>query len=151
MKVLFLKDVGGVGQRDEIKEVADGYAMNSLIPRGFAVQATPEKVAAHQKRTYEREQLSSEHRAQVRETLKKLNGKHITIQVKANEKGHLYKGISKEDVAANLMDAAFSISPDMIDGAFSVIREVGEHVIHLADGGAEAIVTLVVEAANALP
>lgn len=42
MKVILLKDVGGVGQHGEIKDVADGYAMNFLIGRGLAQQATPE-------------------------------------------------------------------------------------------------------------
>ena len=55
MKVIFLKDVGGVGQRGSIKEVSDGYAMNFLIAQGLAVQATPEKVAAHARQEAERE------------------------------------------------------------------------------------------------
>jgi hypothetical protein len=49
MKVLFKKDVGGVGQRGTIKDVSDGYALNFLIPQGLAEQATPEKIATHQK------------------------------------------------------------------------------------------------------
>ena len=41
MQVLLLKDVEGLGQIGEIKKVADGYARNYLIPRDFAVLATP--------------------------------------------------------------------------------------------------------------
>ena len=47
MKVIFLKDVAKVGQHGKMKDVADGYALNFLIPRGLAIQATPDKVAAH--------------------------------------------------------------------------------------------------------
>ena len=48
MKIIFLKDVKGVGQRDALKDVSDGYALNFLIPQGLAVQATPDKIAAHE-------------------------------------------------------------------------------------------------------
>ena len=40
MKVLFKKDVPDVARAGQIKEVADGYARNFLIPRGLAVAAT---------------------------------------------------------------------------------------------------------------
>ena len=53
MKVIFLKDVGGVGQKGSVKDVADGYAMNFLIAQGLAVQATNDMLAAHAKRQAE--------------------------------------------------------------------------------------------------
>ena len=40
MKVIFLKDVKGQGKKNEIKEVADGYAQNFLIKNKYAVAAT---------------------------------------------------------------------------------------------------------------
>ena len=40
MQVIFLKDLRGQGRKGEIKEVADGYAMNFLIKKGYAVKKT---------------------------------------------------------------------------------------------------------------
>ena len=41
MKVIFLMDVKGAGKKYEVKNVADGYALNLLIPKGVAEAATP--------------------------------------------------------------------------------------------------------------
>ena len=40
MKVLLLKDVFKLGRAGDLKKVADGYARNFLLPRGFASPAT---------------------------------------------------------------------------------------------------------------
>ncbi len=43
MKVILIKKVDKIGSPGEVKEVADGYARNFLMPHGLAVPAT-EKV-----------------------------------------------------------------------------------------------------------
>jgi len=44
MEVIFIKDLKGQGKKDDLKNVSDGYAMNYLIPNGYAVKATPGKI-----------------------------------------------------------------------------------------------------------
>lgn len=148
MKVIFIKDVGGVGRRDDVKEISSGYALNYLIPRGLAIQATPDKVSALEKRTKENVQSSAEHDAQLAAQIKSADGKKVVVKAKANEKGHLFKGIKKDDVASALAGAfgAF-ITPDNVAAFTDSIKETGEHVIHLVGAGAEATVNFVVEAA----
>ncbi|HDN80135.1 MAG TPA: 50S ribosomal protein L9, partial [Chloroflexi bacterium] len=55
MKILLLQNVKGLGKAGDVREVADGYARNYLIPRGMAVPATPSNLrkAEHQKRIEE--------------------------------------------------------------------------------------------------
>jgi len=45
MKIILLKDVKGVGKRFEEKNISDGYAMNFLIPKKFAVPLTGQSEA----------------------------------------------------------------------------------------------------------
>ncbi len=149
MKVLFLKDVGGVAQRNTIKEISDGYALNYLIPRGLAVQATPDKVAAHAKATAANEQVSKEQGAKKAAQIRAADGQKVVIKAKANDQGHLFKGIKKEDISTTIADAFGGlIDTQSIQGALDTIKEAGEYTIELAGAGAEATVSLVVEAAN---
>jgi len=82
MKVLFLKDVGGVGQRGTIKDVSDGYALNALIPKGLAVQATPDKIAAHKKQEELNKRASGERTQKIAESLSQMNGRRFVMKVK---------------------------------------------------------------------
>ena len=150
MKVIFLKDVGGVGQRDTVKEVTDGYAVNFLIARGLAIQATPEKIASLKKKTAENERLSGEHNVKLRDQIRAADGKRVVLKAKANEKGHLFKGIKKDEVAARLGDAFGAlITPDTVAMPADSIKEVGEYTMKLAGAGAEATIKLVVEGTRA--
>ena len=48
MKVLLLQHIKKIGKAGEIKDVADGLALNSLIPQKKAVQATAAVIQKHQ-------------------------------------------------------------------------------------------------------
>lgn len=104
MKVVLLENVSGVGVRGDIKDVADGYALNYLIPRRLAKFATPHMVAeAH---TFRRRK-ATEQAAKTEKThkiLKMLDGKHVSITGKVNEQGHLFAQIHENDVALALSE-----------------------------------------------
>ena len=90
MKVIFLKDVARVGRRGQAKEIADGYALNFLIPQGLAEQATPAKLAAWQERQNIEAKQEAEREARWAQTLARLKEVSVTVIAKGNEKGHLY-------------------------------------------------------------
>lgn len=152
MKVIFIKDVGGVGRKGEIKDIADGYALNALIPSGKAVQATKEAIAVAAKRREEQNASSKEQQEKTRAILKTLDHQTIVMREKANDQGHLFKKIKKEDVAEKISNSVGSyIDPDMIQMTADFLKDTGEYVVHVAGEGMDAAVTIVIEAASAAP
>ena len=142
MKVLFLKDVGGVGKAGTIKNVSDGYGMNFLIARGLAVQATPEKIAAHDAQVKREGEAHAAAEAELKKVVQSLEGSRIEMKVRATEKGGLFKSITASDVQkstrANIPETAVVLPKP--------IKEVGEHHIKISAAGAESTITLVVSA-----
>lgn len=143
MKVVLLKDVAKVGRKDEIKEISDGYALNFLIPRGLAVQATAQKVAEVQKRRAAEGLAKEVHTGEIISILKKVNGTRVVMKAKANEQGHLFKALRKEDIAE-----AAGIESSLIADQGTAIKQTGEHTVRLSHGGESSEIAVVVEASR---
>jgi large subunit ribosomal protein L9 len=99
MKVVFKRDVASVGKAGEVKEVADGYARNFLIPRGYAVAATKTELA----NVEARKAADDRHRArldQERQALaKQIEAEPLVMQARAGARGRLHGSITSADVA----------------------------------------------------
>lgn len=102
MKVIFLQDVPRVAKAGDIKDVADGYGRNYLIPRKFAVSASPSATAMSdlQKKIKARQVAVDE--ANMRELANRIQGKEIVLRAKAGEKGKLFGSVTGADVATEL-------------------------------------------------
>lgn len=132
MKVIFLKDVAKVGQHGTMKEVADGYALNFLIPRGLAIQATPDKVAAHLAAQKREGEAREQHAKAVTEAVHSLNGARVEMTARATEKGGLFKSITAADIVKAIQgERKVSIPVETIDLP-KPIKEVGEHTLKIA-------------------
>ncbi|MCX6820226.1 MAG: 50S ribosomal protein L9 [Candidatus Adlerbacteria bacterium] len=146
MKVLFLKDVRGVGRAMEIKNVADGYAVNFLFPQKFAEPATEETVKRVESQKKAAEDAIKKEEDILDKKVLSLKGKKITITAKATEKGGLFKSIVTKDVAkAILGEHALQIPESSI--TLTPTKTVGEHKIVLASKNQKVDMTLVVVAA----
>jgi len=148
MKVILLQDVSGLGKRLEVKTVSDGHALNMLIPRGLAREATP---GALKQAETERARLEAEHAIHadlLEKNLGSVEGKTIHITAKANEQGHLFASIHKEAIIQQLKDELrVEVRPDFLELP-EHIKTVGEHTLTIAVKGKKAGFTLVVEAAK---
>src|SRR4029079_5529100 len=99
MQVIFLKDVRGVGGANEIKNVADGYAVNFLFKNKIAEPATPERQAALEGKAKAHEAELAKAEEELTQKVHSLRGKKIIIEARATEKGGLFKTITPKDIA----------------------------------------------------
>ncbi len=147
MKVIFLKDVGGVGQKGSVKEVKDGYAMNFLIAQGFAVQATADKVAVYAKQQAEDAAQKEKETRVLTKAVEGLRGARIEIKVRATEKGGLFKTVAPKEIVQALKDQrGVRLSPEAIK-PLEPVKTTGDHIIKISAGGAESEVMLKIVAA----
>jgi large subunit ribosomal protein L9 len=96
MKIIILKDTNKVGRVGEIKDVADGYALNVLIPQKRAEKATPEKIASLQKL---QAQAANAHTAKIAQLVASYRALDtVVIEVKAGESGSLFRSVGLKDI-----------------------------------------------------
>lgn len=144
MKVIFLKDVAKVGQHGTMKEVSDGYALNFLIPRKLAVQATPDKVAAHMATQKREGEAKEQHNKMITEAVHGLKAVRIEIAAKATKKGGLFKSITGADIVRAIHEQRKVSIPLESVALPKPIKETGEHGIHIAFGAAKVEMTLAI-------
>jgi large subunit ribosomal protein L9 len=102
MKVILLKDVKGTGKKGEVKEVAEGYARNFLIPRKMAVAATQGNMNAL-KDQKQREQRRKEEEPKEAEALaEKLNKMKVSISMKLGKDGRTFGSITSKQISETL-------------------------------------------------
>ena len=145
MKIIFLKDVPRIGKKYEIKDVADGYGRH-LISSRVAELATPQAVVSVEKKKINDATQKKVHEELLIKTLETLNGTVVTIFGKANEKGHLFASIHKEDILAELKRSAhLDMHPDyiLLD---KPLKELGSFEIPVVINKHRAVFTVVVEA-----
>ncbi|MES2436867.1 MAG: 50S ribosomal protein L9 [Patescibacteria group bacterium] len=146
MKVILLKDVKKVGKKFEVKDVADGYALNFLIPNKMAEVSNP----SNTKKLDNWKTLdAAERKIQedlLMKNLKALDGITLEIKENANEKGHLFKGVNKEEIVAELKKQGHLDIPAEYIDIEKPFKEVGEHTVAVKIGEKSAKFKLVISA-----
>lgn len=99
MKVILLEDVKNVGRKDELVDVAEGYARNFLIPRGLAVEASAANLKQHEQRQKRAAAKQAREEAEAKETADKLAQRPLVLKVKAGEGGRLFGSVTSSDIA----------------------------------------------------
>lgn len=111
MKVILIKDVKGSGKAGDVLNVADGYARNYLLARGFAIEATAKNVNdLAGKKAAEQHRLDVA-KSEAEATAKKLNGQTLTIKAKAGQNGKLFGSVTSATVS-DMISAQFGESID---------------------------------------
>lgn len=102
MRVILKLEVAGLGRPGDIKDVADGYAQNFLLPRGLAIEATAgEMKVLARARDAKRAKQDRAH-ADAEELAKRLSETTLIFRLKAGEQGKTFGSVTSKDIAEAL-------------------------------------------------
>ena len=129
MQVIFLKDLRGQGKKGEIKEVADGYAMNFLIKKGYAVKKTETSL---NKLNIEKENnrlLDEKMSREAKEMANKLKDVVITFTAKAGKTDKMFGSISSKQIKEELDKIGYKFDKKQITS--ETINSFGYHDVDI--------------------
>jgi large subunit ribosomal protein L9 len=130
MKVVFLEEVEGTARTGDVKNVADGFARNYLLPHKLAAPATKHYIAiAEQKATKEakrEDRLDGEARDRL---FPLIDGQEMTIEVLVGEQGKLFGSVTSRDIAERLQkDTGVELEHRQVH-LNQPIRAIGTHEV----------------------
>ncbi|SEP38092.1 50S ribosomal protein L9 [Mucilaginibacter sp. AW1-7] len=109
MEVILKQDVKNLGDKDDVVNVKPGYGRNYLLPKGFAILATPSarKVLAEnlKQAQFKQEKIRKDADA----IAARLEGVKLNIGAKAGESGKIFGAINTIQVADALKKEGFDV------------------------------------------
>ncbi len=100
MKVILLEDVKGTGKKGEVKEVKDGFAINCLIKKGLAQEASAKNMNLLQGQKDHAQHKIDVDVANAKDIAAKLDGKTVNVVAKAGQNGRLFGTVTSKEVSA---------------------------------------------------
>ena len=124
MKIILKKDVHGLGEAGDVVNVKTGYALNYLVPQGYATGGTESALKQHAETLRQRAHKEAKLVADAQALAAKASAVEIKIAAKVGENGKLYGGITAAQVADILAAAGVEIDKRNIE--LPEIKAVGE-------------------------
>jgi large subunit ribosomal protein L9 len=133
VKIVLRSDVVGLGKKGDLREVADGYARNYLLPKGLALVATRGAEAQAESMRRARTLRAASERSEALELADVLSAKPLRITAKAGKEGKLFGSVGANDIVAALAEQTGAHIDRRSIEMGEPIKTVGEHqvVAHL--------------------
>jgi large subunit ribosomal protein L9 len=144
MKVILLKDIKNLGKEGDVKEVADGYARNFLLPKNLVKIATKKALKELEKeKELEAKKAEKELKA-IQGIVSQVDGQEIGISRKLKKDGEIYGSITPHKISQVLKKKGFDVKKAQISFK-EPIKKLGEYPITVNfDHGLEAEVKVIV-------
>lgn len=150
MKVILTQELKGRGGEGDVIDVAQGFAVNYLIPNRLAIQATKGELKQLEQR---RHNIAKRELARTTDanTLKAaLDGKSIKVLARVGEEGQLFGSITSAKVAEAIVEQiGVTVDRKQVELG-KAIKMVGEHQVAISIyRDIKAVITVVVADENA--
>jgi large subunit ribosomal protein L9 len=127
MEIILKKDLKGLGYKNDIVKVKNGYGRNFLIPQGVAVLATDsnKKMQAEEikQSSFKEQKLRTEATA----SAEKLAGVSVKVGAKAGESGKIFGSVTNIQLAEALKKAGYDIERKNIEMNEDQIKALGTY------------------------
>ncbi len=104
MEILLLEDIAGIGKKNDLLVVGDGFALNYLLPHRKALVATPTVRKRYADQIRKRAEEKETERQVKANLASALTGKSLTFTKKASKTGKLYAAITEELIIQAMKD-----------------------------------------------
>ncbi len=125
MEIILKKDVANLGHADDIVNVKTGYAVNYLIPQGFAIMATASAKKVHAENLRQRAHKIAKFIGDAEALAAKLAETTVKVAVKVSESGKIYGSVTTAQLSEAL--AAAGIEVDKKDITVEAAKELGTY------------------------
>jgi large subunit ribosomal protein L9 len=131
LKVMLIKDVVNVGLAGDVKEVADGYGRNFLIPRRMAVLAGRGAEAEARRLREVTAKREAKERDDAQELAETIDNKTVVVRLKVGAEDKVFGAITNDDVATALrLQHQVDVDRRKIE-IKDPIKQLGEHQVPL--------------------
>lgn len=127
MDIILKEDVSGLGDKDEIVSVKDGYARNYLIPQGQAILATASAKKVHEENKRQRAHKEEKIKLEAEGMAQKLSDVKLTIGAKTSSSGKIFGSVNTIQIAEALKKEGFDIDRKKISIEGDQVKEVGKY------------------------
>ena len=104
MKIILKQDIRGKGKKGQMIEAAEGYARNFLIPKGLAVEATPDAVNTMNLQAKAKAKADAEAKAEALAVAEKLKASQVKLTAKGGEGGKLFGAVTGKEISGALKE-----------------------------------------------
>lgn len=119
MKVVLRRDVAGLGREGDVKDVADGYARNYLMPRGLAAPATAGQLASVKERKAAEQRQVARLDSEQRALVERIEAEPLLLRARAGAQGRLHGSVTGTQIAEAL--------------SLALEREIDKRAVELVD------------------
>ena len=127
MQIILKKDVANLGHADDVVEVKNGYAVNYLIPQGFASMATPAALKQLAETKKQRAHKEAKLVADAEALAAKVAAATVVVKVKVSENGKIYGSVTTAQLAEALVAAGVQVDKKDITIVSPEVKQAGEY------------------------
>lgn len=130
MKLLLQRNVDKLGKIGDIVKVLPGYGRNYLLPRGLAVELTPDNMNRFESMKRKLIALEQETKEKFQLLAKEIEKADCTIIANSSEEGHLYGSVTARDIARQLAEGGIEVDAKCVE-LENPIKEMGTYKVKI--------------------